>query len=239
VYDSFGNLTSSTGPFVQPFRYTGREWDAETGLYYYRARYYDPVIGRFLSEDPIGFAGSVNFYRYVDNGPINSIDPGGLVGRASPAECKRLLKQIVGIGWALAKEIAKYDPISDGQGGPIWDPGGHHREMGMYVVGIINRTAQYYKDCGGKGLGKVPEWCWQKVKDFKKVPLPVFPITSLELQLNEESARAMERFWETIIWGDAALAIVGTGGAAGVFGGAGVGVGAGSGAGGLIPILAH
>lgn len=52
VYDSFGNVTSSTGTFTQPFRYTGREWDAETGLYYYRARYYDASTGRFLSEDP-------------------------------------------------------------------------------------------------------------------------------------------------------------------------------------------
>jgi hypothetical protein len=48
VYDSFGNVTSSTGSFSQPFRYTGREWEAETGLYYYRARYYDPTIGRSI-----------------------------------------------------------------------------------------------------------------------------------------------------------------------------------------------
>src|SRR5882672_10364750 len=54
VYDSFGNVISSTGSFIQPFRYTSREWNAETGLYYYRARYYDPIIGRFLSEDPLG-----------------------------------------------------------------------------------------------------------------------------------------------------------------------------------------
>jgi len=55
VYDSFGNVISSTGSFSQPFRYTGREWDADTGLYYYRARYYDPNTGNFLNEDPMGF----------------------------------------------------------------------------------------------------------------------------------------------------------------------------------------
>jgi RHS repeat-associated protein len=49
-YDSFGNLTISTGTVENPFRYTGRELDSETGLYYYRARYYDPTTGRFLSE---------------------------------------------------------------------------------------------------------------------------------------------------------------------------------------------
>jgi RHS repeat-associated protein len=77
VYDSFGNVTSSTGTFAQPFRYTGREWDAETGLYYYRARYFDPSAGRFLSEDPIRFQGGANFYRYTQNSPLNWIDPSG------------------------------------------------------------------------------------------------------------------------------------------------------------------
>jgi RHS repeat-associated protein len=77
-YDSFGNLTASTGSISNPFRYTGRVLDAETGLYFYRARYYDPSIGRFLSEDPIRFGGGINFYRYVQNNPINLIDPLGL-----------------------------------------------------------------------------------------------------------------------------------------------------------------
>ncbi len=54
TYDSFGKLTASTGSLVNPFQYTARESDSETGLYYYRARYYDPRSGRFLSEDPLG-----------------------------------------------------------------------------------------------------------------------------------------------------------------------------------------
>jgi RHS repeat-associated protein len=58
--------------------YTGREWDPETGLYYYRARYYDPKVGRFISEDPIGFAGGVNFYGYVWGRPTGLVDPFGL-----------------------------------------------------------------------------------------------------------------------------------------------------------------
>ena len=51
-YGAFGNLISGESSVVNPYRYTGRELDAETGLYYYRARYYDPAVGRFLSEDP-------------------------------------------------------------------------------------------------------------------------------------------------------------------------------------------
>ncbi|OQA03670.1 MAG: putative deoxyribonuclease RhsC [Planctomycetes bacterium ADurb.Bin401] len=57
--------------------FTGREYDEETGLYYYRARYYNPSIGRFLSPDPIGYYDSMNLYQYCGNNSINFIDPYG------------------------------------------------------------------------------------------------------------------------------------------------------------------
>jgi len=57
TFDSFGNQTASSGSLTNPFQYTARESDPETGLYYYRARYYDASTGRFVSEDPIGFRG--------------------------------------------------------------------------------------------------------------------------------------------------------------------------------------
>jgi RHS repeat-associated protein len=60
------------------FRYAGRELDSETGLYSYRARYFDPQVGRFISEDPIRFAGGINFYRYTGNNLIDYNDPFGL-----------------------------------------------------------------------------------------------------------------------------------------------------------------
>jgi RHS repeat-associated protein len=78
TYDSFGKLTASTGTLTDPFQFTGREFDSETGLRFYRLRYFDPNIGRFLSEDPIGFDGGINFYRYVQNNPSLLIDPFGL-----------------------------------------------------------------------------------------------------------------------------------------------------------------
>jgi RHS repeat-associated protein len=79
TYDSFGKLTSSTGTITNPFQYTGRELDPETGVYEYRHRYYVQNLGRFLSEDPIGFSGgSYNFYGYVSEDPINFNDPSGL-----------------------------------------------------------------------------------------------------------------------------------------------------------------
>ena len=78
TYDSFGNVTNSTGTLRNPFSYTAREFDSETNLYFYRARYYDPTPGRFLIEDPLGFDGSVDFYTYADNNPVNWMDPLGL-----------------------------------------------------------------------------------------------------------------------------------------------------------------
>jgi RHS repeat-associated protein len=78
-YDSFGNITSQTNvASATRFSYTGREFDADTGLYFYRSCYYDPLVGRFIREDVIGFgAGDTNLYRYVGNSPVNAIDPSG------------------------------------------------------------------------------------------------------------------------------------------------------------------
>ena len=78
-YDSYGKLLASSGTLANPFQYTGREFDSETGLRYHRARYYDWAIGRFLNEDPIGLRGGINFYAYVVNNPVNFVDPSGYV----------------------------------------------------------------------------------------------------------------------------------------------------------------
>ena len=76
TYEPFGNLTTSGATTSNPFAFTGREADG-TGLYFYRARYYDPAGGRFISEDPIGFEGGINFYGYALNSPTNLRDPSG------------------------------------------------------------------------------------------------------------------------------------------------------------------
>jgi len=77
-YDSFGKPAGSTGTVTNRFQYTGRELDSETGMYYYRARYFDPSAGRFLSEDPIQFIGGADFYSYVANNPMGFRDALGL-----------------------------------------------------------------------------------------------------------------------------------------------------------------
>jgi RHS repeat-associated protein len=80
TYDSFGRVVAETNSVVDSrYLFTGREFDEETGLYYYRARFYDDKNGRFISEDPIGFqGGDRNLFRYVLNNPMNWTDPWGL-----------------------------------------------------------------------------------------------------------------------------------------------------------------
>jgi RHS repeat-associated protein len=76
-FEPFGNTTQSGSSTTNSFAYTGRELDAGN-LYFYRARYYNPQLQRFISEDQIGFDGGVNFYAYAQDDPVNLVDPLGL-----------------------------------------------------------------------------------------------------------------------------------------------------------------
>jgi RHS repeat-associated protein len=79
TFEPFGNTSVTGATTTNSFAYTGRELDA-TGLYFNRARYYNPSLQRFISEDPIGFNGGINFYAYTANSPTNLTDPFGLQG---------------------------------------------------------------------------------------------------------------------------------------------------------------
>ncbi len=112
-FDAFGNLiptanTSAVSALSDSrYGFTGREHDVETGLIYYRNRYYDPSIGRFLSEDPTGYAGlDENLYRYVSNDPINTVDPTGLVGEmATYAEDYAIFQQQFGVSLSASEAL--------------------------------------------------------------------------------------------------------------------------------------
>jgi RHS repeat-associated protein len=83
AYGPFGE-TNGPSDLGNPFRYTAQFYDAETGLYHYRARAYHPTLGRFLQPDPTGFADGMNLYAYVRNNPMNFVDPLGLNGVGNP-----------------------------------------------------------------------------------------------------------------------------------------------------------
>lgn len=79
VYDPFGQATVTVNTITNNLRFPGMYADAETGLYYNMARYYDPKIGRYISSDPIGLAGGMNTYSYVGGNPLRYVDPLGLL----------------------------------------------------------------------------------------------------------------------------------------------------------------
>jgi len=100
-YDSFGRNVLRIGNMPNAFTYTGRQWDADAGLYHYRARAYDPAAGIFLQQDPIFAA---NPYAYVNNNPINFIDPLGL-----DITCSDRYAFVEGSGVCHMKECNCYD----------------------------------------------------------------------------------------------------------------------------------
>jgi RHS repeat-associated protein len=78
-YGSFGKIVNKkTDKYFSPFAYTSREWERGSEQYFYRARYYDSNVGRFLSLDPLGFVDGINLFAYVLNNPSNYTDPMGL-----------------------------------------------------------------------------------------------------------------------------------------------------------------
>jgi RHS repeat-associated protein len=150
TFDSFGNQTASSGSLTNPFQYTARESDPETGLYYYRARYYDPTAGRFLTEDPLEFGGSgPNFYTYVFNSAINLLDPTGLLPgqKYQSLECA---------GWHAIRDINQ----TSRHRSPAWP---HGREYGGWMYKNSDGSYSYTAPVPGGPAGVSPS-------DFRPIP---------------------------------------------------------------------
>jgi RHS repeat-associated protein len=186
TYDSFGNVVS--GSAATRYTYTGREFDSETGLMYYRARWYDPREGKFVSEDPIGLEGGLNFYSYVDHSPTLFSDPTGLQ-KTSPWNswppqkplkswtCEELIQGI----WEAVDTLKKrasdliYDPqnlqwyhwtIPHPRFGSVQ---GHRQQYEGWRSRLDEQLKKWYDKCKDKGGPQPP--C--EAKEWAKTPAPV------------------------------------------------------------------
>ena len=184
VYGDYGELTildaSGSLPLIEsaignPFTYTGRRFDNETGLYYYRARFYDPDRGRFLTRDPLGYADGMGVYGYVNNNPLQWIDPFGLEGISDALrdQVDRRIKDYLDSlidGEALPFDQDPYWPLRELMkdlarntaaefAGPVLDSIDSLRR-GEYSQASLNLILAVCKQCSGlnrlfKGLKKV------------------------------------------------------------------------------------
>ncbi len=142
-YDPYGTTTQSSTSYSNPYQYTGREHD-QNGLYYYRARYYTPELGRFVSEDPLQLAAGVNSYSYVGDNPISFFDPYGLwtfqigfSGSYSYTIGGVGFAGVIGIGAVIDGHgnIASY--TYDGYGAALGSPGA---QAGVHIAGSDGDT---------------------------------------------------------------------------------------------------
>ena len=111
-YDAFGQVLSDTNPGFQPFGFAGGLYDPDTNLVRFGARDYNPVTGRWMAKDPIGFnGGDTNLYRYSYNEPINYIDPKGTISTRSAFMC--LASLVIGKGVDVYLVFSRQNEIDD------------------------------------------------------------------------------------------------------------------------------
>jgi RHS repeat-associated protein len=121
TYDPFGAASQSGEASANPALFTGREAD-DSGLFYYRARYYDPRAQRFISEDPLGLLAGPNLYAYVENNPVSFTDPMGLerVADENVKKCMCDLWKAASYGWDRTERSAWIVQADGTRGCVVW-----------------------------------------------------------------------------------------------------------------------
>ncbi len=137
---------------MNPFQYTARESDPETGLYYYRARYYDPTSGRFLSEDPLQMVFSASQYQYAAANPLTRNDPLGLWPE---------LWELPGYFWKTYNWVSGTYTAGEMTSDFFTGDGNYPRDFGPDSVQVrslknsigVNKARNYYRThaCDGSG----------------------------------------------------------------------------------------
>ena len=151
-----------------PYMFTGRRFDRETELYYYRARYYNPYIGRFLQTDPIGYGDGINWYNYCGNNSVGRTDPSGLGWVGDYTDPDAIFEVIIvfydggdpggvdsidGAGWQECADDSFFDfavDIRKGETRGYWDfgnPGGDwYGTLADYIVRMMTHPEDWARD---------------------------------------------------------------------------------------------
>jgi RHS repeat-associated protein len=170
LYDAWGQTRSQTGLLGNSFTYTSREV-GEAGLNFYRARYYQPSIGRFLSEDPAGLDTHLNLYSYVEGDPVFASDPLGLSKRRD--RCETIARRLIGI----FKSFDHHEEMGKGQKENCAQL---EHELELFgklncgkIFGSIARQAGWYWAVYCKPREKLPETCPMPNPGTR--PIPIIP----------------------------------------------------------------
>ena len=147
TYDAFGNLTNTPpAAIANNYEFSTKEFDPRNGLYYFGARYYDPEVGRWLTPDSLGLIDGVNLYAYVNNNPLNLIDPFGFMGERRQWWDKLEDGYYYGTGFGeeavsyYAMKWAQTDDLHWGVAGGIasvWTPATYKSTLGVIIYGGI------------------------------------------------------------------------------------------------------
>ena len=184
-YDPWGNVIATGGSntaLVNPFRFSGREWDAESGFYFFRARFYDPAVGRFISRDPVfgslTVPRSLNPYLYVQNNPTNWTDRSG--------ELLPLLAIVVPVavvGGAIALAVYTINGL------------GHRAHTEVEGVEVINLQSKEGKQlaAGLNGVGAAVGIAQQAIPGPSSEATSGLSAVSLQGQSVEKTVMAVEQ----------------------------------------------
>jgi len=162
AYDEYGVRASA---YTSRFQYTGQMWLPDAGLYHYRARAYDPNLGRFLQTDPIGYAAGANLYAYVGGDPVNRVDPSGLDPCLEVPATGTLPNEVNGVlcNW-MGTRLSPYGPSTGGLLSRVnWNlppgsGGGSGRQPVQCEAGNRARGIATATEYGGYGHGAMAEF---------------------------------------------------------------------------------
>jgi RHS repeat-associated protein len=195
TYDEWGNIVNKTESIPNEFTYAGEIFDEETGLYYLRARYYNPSVGRFISED--SYEGqldnplTLNLYTYTANNPLRYTDPSGhcftdWLGRGGCEKAWNFIKQDAINSWAQAKDIHS-----------SWDTA-----VDYWSLGLLTETQEYYRVSQEKPMS-LEQWGRAALLFAQFTPAKAGVIVSKETaQLSFKGGKAGEEFLARIVGGE-------------------------------------